>query len=56
MRTLPLCLLCLLVAACAAAFLLIILIGDILFDLDAWSIALAIIIGGVIGDLLSMGG
>jgi hypothetical protein len=56
MRTLSLFLLCLLVAACAVAFLLIILIGGILFDLDAWGIALAIIIAGVIGGLLSMGG
>jgi hypothetical protein len=57
MRTLSLRLLCLLVAACDAAFLLIIiLIGCILFDLDAWGIALAIIIAGVIGGLLSMGG
>jgi hypothetical protein len=56
MRTLSLCLLCLFVAACAAAFLVIILIGGIPFDLDAWGIALAIIIAGVIGGLLSMGG
>jgi hypothetical protein len=38
------------------AFLLIILIGGILFDLDAWGIALAIIIAGVIGGFITMGG
>ena len=32
-----------------ASFILTILIGGILFDLDAWGIALAILIAGVLG-------
>jgi hypothetical protein len=34
------------------AFLLVILIGGILFDLDAWGIALAIFFAGFLGALL----
>ncbi len=33
-------------------FLLVILIGGVLFDLDAWGIALAILIAGTIAGLL----
>jgi len=36
-------------------FLLAILIGGILFDLDAWGIVLAILIGGTIAGLLYSG-
>jgi hypothetical protein len=32
-----------------STFLLVILIGAILFDLDAWGIALAIFFAGIIG-------
>ena len=39
-----------------SAFLLAILIGGVLFDLDAWGMVLAIIIAGVIGGLISMAG
>jgi hypothetical protein len=38
------------------AFLLVILIGGILFDLDAWGVVLAIIFAGVFGTLFTMGG